>query len=155
MESSALRDLQVFDSRPVDRDDFAVIEKLVGYPLGDELREFLVRSSGGTPARTEFHYGNPPSGASIIQYFYAVSGSPRDIDLLTNAITQLRGRIPRAALPLAEDPGGNVVLIYLDGARQGEVWYWDHDQEGDPAAQDANLHFIAKNLPGFLDSLDD
>ena len=153
MENSALIDPEIFGCRPVDQKDFTAIERLVGCPLPANIRSFLEHASGGTPAKAEFRYGKTGDGASLVQYFYAVTGKARDADLLVNVLSVLKDRIPQTTLPLAEDPGGNVVLIYLEGNRQGEVWYWDHDQEGQQSDLDANLHFISKSLQAFLASL--
>lgn len=153
MVNGTLGSLAGFGFRPVDQQDFAAIERLAGCALPVEVRSFLEQTSGSTPAKAEFRYGKSCNGASLIQFFYAVTGTARDDDLLLNALKVLKGRIPLKTLPIAEDPGGNVVLVYLEGDRRGEVWYWDHEQEGGPSTPDANLHFIASSLSAFLASL--
>jgi hypothetical protein len=41
------------------------------------------------------------------------------------------GRIPKAMLPIATDAGGNLVLLALGGSHSSNVFFWDHENEGE------------------------
>ena len=66
------------------------------------------------------------------------------------------GRIPPGALPIAEDPGGNLFLLSLAGDSRGAVFFWDHEEEPVDAVDWSdfdNVHQVAGTFAEFLASV--
>lgn len=116
----------------------AALEARFRLKLPDEYRKFLGRSNGGTPVRKSF-------AESCVQYFLEVNGRDRhsDIEVRWN---MLRDRLPEHMLPIADDPGGNSVLILTRGPAIGSIWFWDHENPDEPI-------FLNNSFDEFLSSL--
>jgi hypothetical protein len=141
--------LGITESWPVIAKDYLAIEMRIGFTLSDDVKDFFAQVSGGIPEHCLFSYGSDGSGSSLIQFFFAISGCSKDNDLLLDTLNLISDRLPDGALPIAEEPGGNIVVVYLAGPRIGEVWFWEHDRfEGEDC-----LQFIAKDLDSFVSSL--
>jgi hypothetical protein len=67
------------------------------------------------------------------------------------------GRIPPGTIAIAEDPGGDLFLLSVDGDSKGSVFYWDHENEPVDEATDwedfENVYPIADSFEEFLASL--
>src|SRR5262249_34028764 len=48
-------------------------------------------------------------------------------NLLRREAKTYRGRIPEHAIPVASDPGGNLLVLSLGGDDRGQVYSWDHE----------------------------
>lgn len=129
-------------------------ERIVGVKIPGNLEKFLMAASGGHLVPGDFRYSEPngTQGASTIQMVAMVSGGSKNLSLLSNLLSVYRGRIPPSTIPFAEDCGGNQILMYLSGEREGQVWYWDHEQEDGTGSED-NVYWIANSLEDFLSSL--
>jgi hypothetical protein len=55
-------------------------------------------------------------------------------------------------LPIAEDAFGNLVVLDGRGGRDGPVYFWDHEFEGEPP-DESNLWWLAPDLETFLAEL--
>ncbi|MBF6615483.1 MAG: SMI1/KNR4 family protein [Candidimonas sp.] len=151
MENNLQQRLGITESRPVIAKDYLALEKRIGAAISDDLRIFFSQVSGGIPERSTFSYGSDGSESSLIQFFFAISGGSKDNDLLLHTLNLISDRLPQGALPIAEEPGGHIVFVYLAGPKSGEVWLWEHDRyEGEDC-----LQFIAKDLDSFVSSLSD
>lgn len=66
-------------------------------------------------------------------------------------------RVPAAHLPIAADHGGNLVVLSLEGANTGSVYFWNHEIEGleeDPASP-RHLLLVNRSFLGFLNALEE
>jgi hypothetical protein len=126
----------------------------LGHPIPASYRAFLTEQDGGRPVRDRFSFeqDNQPQ-RDAVKAFLGVRppASPRATNLVRTARI-LGDRVPYGVLPIAKDHVGN--LICLDGrdGRDGPVYFWDHEYEGEPP-DEANLYEIAPDLPTFLDML--
>jgi hypothetical protein len=127
----------------------------LGVELPAAYRSFLLASNGGKLERTVFAFeedGVPTESNLRALYawgphpFYALDGKLR-----------VRGMpgFPKAALPIGEDSGGNLVcLIVGEDARaaRGEVWFWVQESAtgSDPWA---GMHRVAGDFDSFLAAL--
>ncbi len=63
------------------------------------------------------------------------------------------GRYPKELLPVAEAVGGNLILIRVEGRMKGEIYFWDHEQEGDEEPVWENLTLLAPSFDQFMEAL--
>ncbi len=115
-------------------------EKKLGLRFPETYRDFLMGHNGGRPDDDDFEL-------SSVRYFLAIDGKPHHD--LEHAWHSYSGRIPAGLLPIAGDPGGNLILIGLRGKSKGQIYFWDHEEEGSPEA----ASFLAASLEDFLASL--
>lgn len=146
----------IVDNLPAQTGDIKAAERMVGEVIPDNLQKFLMSASGGYLVPGDFVYLEPDGaqGASTVQMIATVSGGRKNLSSLANLLSVYQGRIPRGTIPFAEDCGGNQILMYLSGERQGQVWYWDHEQE-DGTGSEVNVYWIADSLEDFLNGLDE
>ncbi len=110
--------------------------------------DFLLGQNGGMPVNCLFKYDK--ANASCVSYFFGVDLGTKDMDLEHN-VDAYKGRIPKRFLPIAEDPGGNIICI---GGDNGEsVYFWFHEAETEPPTMD-NMYLIADSFQTFLDGLE-
>lgn len=106
-----------------------------------------------------FHFeGKRKASFSSIDWFFAIYDGKHD-NLLRYFFNYKvhRKRLPFRLIPIAHDPGGNLICISCEGADNGFVYFWDHENEVDyHVAEDndfSNLFFIAKSFNEFLEGL--
>ena len=131
-------------------------EESIGAPLPSEYRSFLLRNNGGRPKPPGFSFtrhGRVEPG--MVGDFYAIHDGAA-VNLLKTLQT-FRSRIPPGFLPIADDPGGNQLLIGLGGDHQGKVYYWIHDMDDEIEDETdvRNLGLIENSFQEFLNSLDE
>lgn len=111
------------------------VEADVGAELPDDYRQFLLRGDGGVPNRGVFTM--PNGGGSIVNRFLSTR---RDQEYsLWERFACLDEFLPDGFLPIAEDPGSNLVLLGIKGGSRGSVFYYYHDRPASkpiPEAQD-------------------
>lgn len=89
--------------------------------------------------------GSPLGPVFIVDILYA-AGAPEDWDALALRDDTYDGRLPLAAIPIATDPGGNLLLMAPD---RGAIYAWDHehleldDSALDRIAADLATHGVA------------
>jgi hypothetical protein len=114
--------------RPVLLDGLRQIEQSLGEPLPDDYREF-VQSWGGTALKPYVLFplkGNPPfDGHAILDVLFGIlPGS--GYDLLTQ-LHQTRDWLASWLLPVAQDPGGNLISLSVRQGEVGSVYYVHRD----------------------------
>jgi hypothetical protein len=126
----------------------------LGHPIPPSYREFLTQHDGGRPVNYCFSFEHEDRTLEeVVKKFFGVAPpASRGATNLVSTVEILMDRVPYGVLPIACDPFGN--LICLDGrdGRDGPVYFWDHEYEGEPP-DEANLYEIAPDLQTFLDSL--
>jgi cell wall assembly regulator SMI1 len=125
-----------------------------GQHLPPSYRAFLAQHDGGRPVRDRFYYeqDNQRRG-TILDNFLGVRPVPSPGTNLLDTAELLWSRIPEGVLPVADDPGGNLVCIDGRDGGDGPVLLWDHEYETEGEPDDANLYYVAPDFQTFLDGL--
>jgi len=119
--------------------------------LSAEYRNFLMQFNGGRPEPESFDFADDSDASMINQFFGIGTGSHDDLERMYRAFSD---RIPELFLPIANDPGGNLICIGLDGADRGKIYFWDRNEEADGTIPDmSNMYLLAESFPAFLDGL--
>ena len=158
--------MKVYENNaPADLDEIAQVEEQIGANLPKEYRAFLEHYNGGYPEpdRFRFHakymgnsFENHPFGErAILDRFLGVYIG--EFDNLKTYLKVYKGRIPSNMIPVAHDPGGNLVCLAIKGDDYGKVFYWRHDEEvEDGEIPDyKNIYYIADNFEQFTSSFED
>ena len=148
-------DLMMETAPPAAVAEIAGIEQKVGASLPDDLRAFLEQSNGGVFSAefVELAKGE----YTVLNAIYALGDS--DYGSMAEEYASLTEdqRIPRLALPIGEDPGGNLFLLCLEKAGYGQVYFWDHEVEapsgGTAFADFPNVRRIAGSFDAFVRGL--
>jgi cell wall assembly regulator SMI1 len=124
------------------------LEKLIGCPLPVDYRKFLEFYNGGYPEPDAFYFSNGEDGSSVDRFLSL--GCEKHHDLLKYFNTY-KDRIPPGFLPIAHDPGGNLILISLNDDSPG-IYFWDHEAEADEGEIPStdNMYVISSTLSEFL-----
>jgi cell wall assembly regulator SMI1 len=125
----------------------------LGHPIPPSYREFLTQHDGGVPVKDRFSFEHEDRTMNeVVEEFLGVAppASPHGMNLVRTV--RIRERFPKGVLPIADDPFGNHICLDGRDGRDGPVYFWDHEYEGDEP-DDANLYEIAPDLPTFLNML--
>jgi len=160
--------LRVATRRDPNEADLSSLEGRLGARLPEDYRRFVARfGQGALRHGCWFAIREPcPWGQwGLVDQFLGFSA---DSDGSLPAITfdLFADRIPAGMLPIAEDPGGNLVLLAVAASRpRGSVWFWDHEHRprpndevrtsamfGDSNRVD-NLYEIAMSFASFLEEI--
>lgn len=119
----------------------AAFEKSLGTKLPDPYRVHL-----------QAHNGGYVDGAREIYELHHVHGIHDGPEWARFPDSQAiyGGVIPRHLLPIADDPGGNLICLVLSGSNRGAVCFWDHESAGDP---DESITELAPDFDAFLRGL--
>ncbi|WP_138480587.1 SMI1/KNR4 family protein [Dyadobacter bucti] len=145
---------------PVKIKDIADIEYLVGLKFPTEYREHILRNNGGKCHPNRFTFSeNAAKSDSIVDWFLAIyDGEYDSLRTYSNIYKIQEQRLPFHILPIAHDPGGNLICISCGTRDYGYVYFWDHEKEVDNKIfadnNYFNLYLIAKNLLDFFDGLE-
>lgn len=111
--------------KPDDLDAYCGAHKLA---LPDSLRRQLLDQNGGAPSADIFV---PLPDGDETDLFCLFGLMMRDASSeLARVVEIYAGRVPVGLVPFANDSGGNLFLVGSDDL----VSFWDHEQEGSPAA---------------------
>lgn len=118
-------------------DNVSDFEKMIGYRLPSDYSEFLLKYGVTTTKNTL------PNGGQV-DVFYGLSPDS-DYDLWTERHL-LEESLPNNVLPIADSPGGNIILV-LDGKGVGAIYWWALHSRFD------EIEFLAKDFDSFMRSL--
>ena len=99
-----------------------------GFQVPDEYKEFLLQQNGGHPKRCCFRFGKGTYMDSMISNFLAIGG-PGYMNL-AHFVEVYSDRLPSHVIPIADDPGGNLIVMSCEGKTRGAVYFWDHEKTG-------------------------
>jgi hypothetical protein len=143
-----------FDSNnsPLEEEFLQALEQYWGFGLPKDYKNFLLKFNGGVPNKNYFYFKDSDFGSQV-DYFFGVK-KDENFNLLMN-IKMYEERIPQNFIPIADDPGGNLVLISVKGPDRGKVYFWDHEMEADEGEKPdySNLTLIADSFDEFINSL--
>lgn len=139
--------------------DIEVIEKLVGLELPQQYKEHLLNYNGGQCFPNVFSFreeGNLTD--SCIDWFLAIyDGEYDNLKKYIEIYKSDTKRMPTQLLPIAHDPGGNLICISAGKNDYGYIYFWDHEKEVDYKDSSdenyANLYLIAHSFEEFLGGL--
>lgn len=134
-------------------------ELLLGLSLPPNYREFLSNHGGSAPGiYTYFKYldSYPRDQKGIVDVFFGIlPGSTYD---LSGNISTYEGRLPKNMLPIACDPGDNLICLAIEGANKDCIYYWDHNNEEDIGEGEipgySNIYLVSQSFDNFIDSLE-
>lgn len=145
----------VKDEEKLTLEKLKAVEKIIGVTLPEEYRKFLLAHNGGSPRPQAFEYrcGDRPPRLGAVAYFLAIYDG--DAENFLDFYETFRGRIPPDTIPVARDPGGNLILLGTSGPNAGKVFFWIKDEEADEdeEADYSNVCFVAETFNKFLESL--
>ncbi|MCL1791108.1 MAG: SMI1/KNR4 family protein [Peptococcaceae bacterium] len=111
---------------------------------------FLLEQNGGYPERSTFRISSS-QGNTVLNVFFGIG----DIyDNLDDYLDIYEDRMPSSFIPIADDPGGNVICLGIGGDYCENIFFWDHEQENDDADM-SNMYFLARNIYEFIEALHD
>lgn len=135
------------------------VERIVGLDFPTEYRNHLLKYNGGQCDPNEFNFlENGKTTSSNVDWFLAIyDGEYDNLEDYINTYKIEQKRMPSRILPIAHDPGGNLVCISCEGFDVGQIYFWDHEKEVDYGISDdeddSNMSLIAKSFGDFLNGL--
>lgn len=137
------------------------IENYVKLSFPQEYKDYLLQSNGGRCEPNVFGFiENEEITNSSIDWFLSIYDG--EYDNLKDYIDMYKieeKRIPTHILPIAHDPGGNLICISCGKKDNGYIYFWDHEKEVDYNKSDdndySNLYLVAKSFTKFIDNLED
>ena len=136
-------------------EDIRTFELQLGISLPDDYRRFLLAHNGGQPEPGAFPVFSFAVGDyAVLNRFLGIRQGEYE-DLANYYVNVFRGRIPGDLLPIASDPGGNLICLSVAGPDRGRVYFWFHEEESDEGQSPgySNIYFIADSFSALLDSL--
>jgi cell wall assembly regulator SMI1 len=130
---------------PLTEERLAKLERKLKCRLPDDYRAFMLANNGGRPTLSCFTVGEDTDG-SLVEWFFAIHDQPyeepEDWDPESRELPPYFGQplegvlkdfrsehSAKDLLPVARDPGGNLICLGISGKRAGGVWWYDHETE--------------------------
>lgn len=135
------------------------IEKYVGLNFPIENKNHLLNYNGGRCIPDIFEFKeNGNLSESCIDWFLAIyDGKYDNLKRYIDIYKLDYKRLPSHILPIAHDPGGNLICISCNENENGYIYFWDHENEVDYITSHdknfSNMHLIAKSFNEFIHQL--
>lgn len=135
------------------------IERYVGLKFPVEYKNHLLQYNGGQCYPNVFKFNeNGNWTESCIDWFLAIyDGEYDNLKAYIKDYKLDEKRLPFHMLPIAHDPGGNLICISCGSADEGHIYFWDHEKEVDYNIIDdgeyPNLYFVAMGFDEFINGL--
>ena len=140
------------------QEDLEQLERQLNFRFPSDYKDFL--SFYGLSSFEEYVYfpfeeNYPKDDVGLLNVFFGVNSN--DVyDIIKNYDNYQR-RISLDLLPIANDPGGNIICISVKN-NIGAVYYWDHEDEivveKGEEIDNSNLYLIANSFDEFIKSLE-
>ena len=125
-------------------EEIAKFESKMGYSLPGDYRNFLLNTNGGDAVSNSISIGDGDS--TSVRAFYGLNSVGAKGSLMSRiGFYGTEPDVPKNAIAIAFDDGGWSFMLYLSGARVGQVWLMDSER---------NLQFIAGDFKSFVGSMD-
>jgi hypothetical protein len=108
---------------------------------------FLLKYNGGYPQESNFKISDN-QGESLVNKFYGIGDMKSN---LAKVFEVLEGEIPKDFISIANDPGGNEILLGISGEYQEKIYFWIHDIE--PEDEMGNMFILADSFSEFFNNL--
>lgn len=138
----------------LDEESLLALEHKLAITLPEDYRDFILHYNGGQPKFCVFSYKGVDGfeSQSVINWFHAIyDGEENDFESIYLFYSE-NGRIPPGFVPIASDPGGNMICISISENDRGMVYFWDHELELSYSGT-KNLALLSNSFSGFLDLL--
>jgi hypothetical protein len=154
-------DMEIQESKaPVSAERIAMVEEALRIRLPAQYKQFLLEHNGGRPKLCAFNCRDKtgPYSDSVVNWFLAIhDGKYNNFEWFFRTFKVADARLPETLVPIAIDPGGNLICISVSGPDEGAVYFWDHELEPSPADRSTvgypNVHLIADSFDEFLVNL--
>jgi hypothetical protein len=141
--------------KALNESDLAEFESKIGYSLPVEYREFLMLYNGGKPVPDFFRVPDWEYEETYVTELKGLANG-KSVDL-SELFDLLHDRLPKGFIAIGSDPGGNQILLSLSKDTKGQVYFFDHENEPEDAADDVkgypNIYLVAKSFNEFLKNL--
>lgn len=134
----------------VDNQRIKQFEQTTGIKLPGDYHDFLLRNNGGHPVNSRFEIPELRDDA-LVSYFYAIDGT-RGFSL-EDQLAEWKSEMPAGFLPIANDPGGAIILMSTKGKRKNRVYLWDHQHRYLQSSHKHNTYLVAQSFSEFIASL--
>lgn len=133
-------------------------ERALGKALPEEFKRFVLKHNGGRPEPATFRVRWSGQDWAIgwernmVHFFLSFQGGSENF---LDYSRTFQGRIPADTVPIAYDPGGNLILLGISGPTVGRVFFWMREYEVPEGETPdySNVGLIANSFNEFLDSL--
>jgi hypothetical protein len=115
--------------------------------LPKQYVDFLLKYNGGYPQKSNFKISDN-QGESLVNKFYGIGDMKSN---LGKVFEVLEGEIPKDFISIANDPGGNEILLGINGEYQEKIYFWIHDIE--PEDEMGNMFILADSFSEFFNNL--
>jgi SMI1/KNR4 family protein SUKH-1 len=150
-------DLLEGDPKPSAGQMIRQIERQLDTALPDDYVEFL--QDYGCYAFDHhvtftFQEKYPGGNKGVVNVFFGVD--PGETYNLWSNYIDYQGRVPSNLLPIANDPGGNLICLSVTSEDKGTVYFWDHEEESseEEELRYANVYRVADSFTSFINSLE-
>ena len=131
--------------------EIARAETILRVVLPAAYKNFLRLHNGGRPHPDSFPIENEQIRTQgKIDFFLCVKDG--NLYNLTTWVNRYKTRVPKELIPVAIDPGGNLICLGVKGQYMEEVFFWDHENEA-PEGEQAwfkNLYLVANSFDEFI-----
>lgn len=129
--------------------DLDSVDKILGFPLPQDLRDHYLRFNGGHPVPSLFPKDDELYG---VNDFLPIKHGMRGESFEDTYRSVVVGNelFPRHLIPFACDGGGDYFCYSMKPTEMGAIYFHQSDYYDDP---ERALVFLAKDLRTFLDSL--
>ncbi len=144
---------------PVDIKQIKKIENFIGLSFPTDYKEHLLKYNGGQCEPNIFSFvENGEESESCIDWFLAIyDGAYDNLEKYIKIYKIDDKRLSSHILPIAHDPGGNLICISCGKKDNGSIFFWNHEKEVDYSTSDntdySNMYFIANSFKEFLEKL--
>lgn len=134
-------------------------EQDIGLTLPDEYKGHLLTHNGGqcSPNVFDFTERGVKTSSNVDWFLALYEGEYDNLRRYINIYKVYNKRLPTHIIPIAHDPGGNLICISCGIGDFGHVYFWDHEREVNYNVSNdenyENLYFINANLQLFLTNL--
>ena len=151
--------LLINSAEQIKAEDIAEFENEVGIKFPEDYKRFMLKSNGGTP-KEEWLYDffdevTEADNTSVIREFFSLFSDDTvkmgNLKKIYKTMTY-EEMIPDDMLPIADDPGGNVIAISLNKDDYGYMYFINHEYDDLDTGYLVKSK-IAESMSDFLDVL--
>ncbi len=120
--------------------------------IPDDYKFFLIQYNGGRPENNCINFKD----SNICTMLQTIFGFTKErYGSFTRYQGVYAGRIPSNTIAIADDAGGNLIIMSVSGPDYGKIYFWDHEMEAyeDEEPDYSNLTLVADSFQEFIDNL--